>query len=157
MTGLEYAIQMEVDGEKFYRELAAKNKDNNLKPVFLSLAEDEKVHAEIIKEKQLGGDYSVDQESLKKVENVFSEGPELFTEKNTADQISAYRLALDMEKKSIDLYKELLTQAKENKELFTFLIKQEEDHYRLIEEIIEMVMRPSEWIESAEFGLRKEY
>ena len=159
MNAFEYAIQMEVDGEMYYRELALENKDNDLKQVFISLAEDEKNHAKIIKEKQMGTSYLVDKEDMASDKNVFSEATGVVSEDYPIEQLNAYRKALEMEKKSINLYKKLLseTEAKEEKDIFEFLIEQEEDHYNIIEEIIEMVMRPQEWIESAEFRLRKTY
>ncbi|MDH8678680.1 ferritin family protein [Fusibacter bizertensis] len=157
MNGYEYAIKMELDGEMFYREQALVNKDNVLNPVFLSLAEDEKQHAIRIKEKEAGNDFLPDEEDMAKTKNVFTDAAGLDPEKSTTEQIDAYRKALEMEAKSIDLYKKLLSESNENKDLFEFLIKQEEKHYNLIEEIIEMVIRPNEWVESAEFGLRKKY
>lgn len=157
MNVFEYAIQMEVDGEKFYRELALENKDNDLKQVFTSLAEDEKNHAKIIKEKQIGTSSSIEEGDVASVENVFTDATDVVSEDYPIEQLHAYRKALEMEKKSINLYKKLLAEAPENKEIFEFLIEQEEDHYNIIEEIIEMLMRPQEWIESAMFGLRKEY
>lgn len=157
MNGFDYAIKMEFDGETFYRELALENKDNDLKKVFISLAEDEKNHAKLIKEKQMGTNSIVDEKDLACVENVFSGATDTVSEDYPIEQLHAYRKALEMEEKSINLYKKLLAEAKEDKEIFEFLIEQEEDHYNVIEEIIEMLMRPQEWIESAEFGLRKKY
>lgn len=157
MNGFEYAIKMELDGEKFYREQALANKDNILNPVFSSLAEDEKQHALMIKEKQAGNDFQPDKEDMSNIKNVFNDAIGLDVEKSTAEQIDAYRKALEMEAKSIELYKKLLSESNENKDLFEFLVKQEENHYNLIEEIIEMVIRPNEWVESAEFGVRKNY
>jgi rubrerythrin len=157
MNGLEYAVQMELDGEMFYREQALKNKDNKLNPVFISLAEDEKKHAKIIKEKQVGIDSLIDEEDVESVKNVFIDATGLDSKGSATEQIDAYRKALEMEKKSIDLYKKLLSESKDDKDIFEFLIKEEEAHYKLIEEIIEMVRHPNEWVESAEFGLRKKY
>ena len=53
----------------------------------------------------------------------------------------------------------MLGEAKDEKEkkIFEFLIEQESDHYKVLEQLVEMVNRPNEWVESAEFGLRKEY
>ncbi|NLY81857.1 MAG: ferritin family protein [Clostridiales bacterium] len=157
MNSLEYAIQMEVDGEKYYREQALENKDNDLYQVFTSLAEDEKRHAQIIKERQEGKDTLLAEGSAICVKNVFSDADGVDAEKNRAKQIDAYKLALDMEEKSIELYKKLLSETEEDKDIFEFLIRQEEDHYKVIEEIIKMVTRPDEWVEDAEFGLRQEY
>ena len=63
------------------------------------------------------------------------------------------------EKKSIDLYQKMLQEAvdERDKKIFEYLIEQENDHYKVLEQLIEMVNRPNEWVESAEFGLRKEY
>ena len=46
MTSLEFAINLEIEGEKYYRKQAELNKDNYLKVVFELLAKDEKKHAE---------------------------------------------------------------------------------------------------------------
>jgi len=66
-------------------------------------------------------------------------------------------LALEMEKKSIELYTKLLSEAADDRELFAYLIKQEQGHLAIVEEIIKLVNRPNEWVEAAEFGEREEY
>lgn len=156
MNGLEYAIQMEVDGEKFYREQALVNKDNKLNRVFISMAEEEKRHAKIIKEMLIDRGSSVAEENLENVKNVFSDATGVDSGKSVINQIDAYRKALEMEEKSIALYKRFSSEYEEDKDTFEFLIKQEEAHYSMIEEIIELVSRPDEWVESAEFGVRTE-
>jgi len=74
-------------------------------------------------------------------------------------QFDFYRIALEKEKKSIDLYTEYKSKASEDKEkeLFDFLIKQEEQHYAVLDELSTMLRRTQDWIENAEFGVRKEY
>ena len=49
MNLLEFAIKMEMEGEGFYRAQAEQNKDGNLYGMFISLAEDEKMHADILR------------------------------------------------------------------------------------------------------------
>ena len=44
-----------------------------------------------------------------------------------------------------------------DKEIFRFLIKEEENHYLILEDMASHMGRPEEWVESAEFGLREEY
>ncbi|WP_363319176.1 ferritin family protein [Desulfosporosinus sp.] len=51
MDILEFAIKMELEGEKYYTEQAKINKDNSLSTVFLLLAKDENIHAKILKNK----------------------------------------------------------------------------------------------------------
>jgi rubrerythrin len=60
--------------------------------------------------------------------------------------------------KSLDLYRELRQETTEEKEIkiYDFLIEQENDHYKVIEQLLEHVRRPLEWVESAEFGVRKD-
>lgn len=157
MNALEYAIQMEVDGEKFYRKLALENKDNDLNQVFISLAEDERKHAKIIKEKLAGIYSSLEKSDVENEKNIFSNVTGLDPENSVPKQLDVYRMASEMEEKSIELYKKLLSESKEDKDIFELLIKEEEEHYKMIEEIITMVNRPNEWVESAEFGLRKKY
>lgn len=36
-------------------------------------------------------------------------------------------------------------------------MKQEEEHYEIIDQLVTLLSRSEEWVESAEFGLRKEY
>ncbi len=152
----DYAIQMESDGEMFYREQALENKDNTLHVVFISLAKDEERHAKIIKDKEVNIDFPL-QENIASIKNVFNNTTEFDFEKSSPKQIDVYRKALIMEQASIDLYKKLLSESKGDEEFFKFLIKQEEEHYKLLKEIIKMVNRPSIWVEDAEFGIREEY
>jgi rubrerythrin len=44
-----------------------------------------------------------------------------------------------------------------NEEIFDYLIGQEQEHLILFEELVKMVTRPEEWVESAEFGIREDY
>jgi len=45
----EYAMQMEKDGEDFYRQIAEKNQSKGLRTISNMLADDEVKHYEIIK------------------------------------------------------------------------------------------------------------
>ena len=68
-------------------------------------------------------------------------------------------MALEKEKESIELYEKMLEDAVDEKEkmLFKFLIKEEKEHYKLLNDLVLLVSRPEEWVESAEFGLREDY
>ena len=62
-------------------------------------------------------------------------------------------------KQSIDLYTRLLSEATNDKKkrLFGYLIRQEKEHFEIMEELIVLINRPDDWVESAEFGVREEY
>lgn len=158
MNILEFAINMELEGEKYYNEQAAINQGNILHTVFFMLAKEEKNHAEILESKSKGSPYELNEPLTSIAKSVFYGMEDFESEiKKIPGQVDVYRMALKMEKQSIDLYKKLLSEANEGKELFEYLIKQEEGHFETIEEIIKMVNRPNEWVESAEFGNREEY
>lgn len=162
MTSLEFAINLENEGEKYYRKQAELNKDNYLKVVFELLAKDEKKHAEKLRNKL---EHKVndlkDSSALNEVDDIFTGLNDFFTNLNdeSQKQLKVYEEALGIEKQSIELYEKLLreTQDYEEKSLFTYLIEQEKEHYQLFFNVLAFLNRPNEWVEDAEFGIREEY
>lgn len=158
MDILEFAINMEMDGENYYNKLADASQQHSLKTVFFMLAEDEKNHARILRNNTKGIPFVLNNTSVSPNSSVFSGMDDFKIEiQKTPDQVNLYRLALEKEKQSIDLYQKLLSEATDNREVFEYLVKQEEEHYKIVEEIMKMVGRPNSWVESSEFGIREEY
>ncbi len=162
MTSLEFAINLEIEGEKYYRKQAELNKDNYLKVVFELLAKDEKKHAEKLKNRLQHKISDLKESSaLKEVDDLFSGLNDFVTNLNdeSQKQLKAYDEAMKIEKQSIELYEKLHDEAKdiEDKNLFAYLIEQEKEHYELFFNIVTLLNRPNEWVEDAEFGLREEY
>jgi rubrerythrin len=158
MDILVYAIKMELDGEKYYRDQAKRNKGNSLYKVFMDLAKEECEHARILEDKSKGLCYKKKATLTAPRQNVFSCVDDFKSDiKKYAEQVDVYRMALDKEKESINLYKKLLDESADSADLFNFLISQEEEHYALLEEIVKLVNRPEKWVEAAEFGIREEY
>ncbi|NLV76060.1 MAG: ferritin family protein [Tissierellia bacterium] len=161
MKPLEFAIKMELDGEQYYLKQAKINEGNSLKTIFLNLARDERKHANILENKAKELDYELkDSKTLEEYKNVFEDLDDFQVEiKEIPSQLDAYRMALEKEKESIELYEKMLEDAVNEKEemLFKFLIKEEKEHYRLLNDLVLLVSRPEEWVESAEFGLREDY
>lgn len=161
MNVLAVAISMEVDLEQYYLKQAEINKNNSLHKIFTMLANDERQHANILRSKSQELNYDL------KASETFVESKKVFKEmknfeleiKELPSQLDSFRMALDMEKKSIDAYNDILSETKDEKakELFEFLIKQEEEHYKTIEQLVIHLTRPEEWVEDAEFGEREEY
>lgn len=159
MNALEYAINMEHDGEKFYTEQAQINRNNGLKSVCLLLAQDEKNHAIIISNKLNEVPYTLlITDTLFEVKNVFKDMGDIKSEiRETPDQLEFYRIASDMERQSIDLYTDLLSKAANDgeKELFLYLIQQEEQHLEILDELVALLRHTEDWVENAEFGVWK--
>ena len=161
MNSIEFAINMELDGVKYYTEQAEINKDNSLNTVFLLLAKDEGNHARILQNKFNELLYKLkDNNTLSESKNVFKGIGDFKNEiKEIPNQLDLYRIASEKEKQSIDLYKKFLSEAAddEEKKLFEYLVKQEREHFAILEELVLLINRPYEWVEAAEFGIREEY
>lgn len=160
MKNYEFAIKMELDGEKYYLEQAEINKNNFLHSTFMMLAEDERKHAQLIKDKYNGVMYELeDNNTFEKSMSIFHNANHIKSElRNLPDQVDIYKDALEKEKGSIDLYKGFLAESDndKSKEFYEFLIEEEEKHYKIIEQMLELYTKHADWVESAEFGLRDE-
>lgn len=161
MNILEFAINMELEGERYYTEQAEKNKGNNLYSVFSSLADDERTHADILQKKLGHLSYKMEEnKTLVNLKNVFKDAEHFKSDiKEIPNQLDFYKMALGKEKESIDLYKRLLseTTGEEDSVFYNFLISQEEEHYEIIDGLIALLECAESWVESAEFGVRDEY
>lgn len=158
MDLISFAINMEVEGEEYYRKQAAQHAGDGLKVVFTLLADEESIHAALLRKAAQGQPYTLEPSTRAQWQNVFT-GKEAFQDetKSLPEQVDVYRMAHEMEEKSIALYKQLAEQDAENRQLYTLLIAQEQEHEQILDELIKRVNRPNDWVESAEFGLREEY
>ncbi len=161
MKDLQFAIQMELDGMEYYKQQAEKNKDNDLHTVFWTLMKDEEYHAKLIKDVFNDTVYELaNTESVSQAENVFKNLGDFKDEiMAVPHQIDVYKEALKREKESVELYTGMLKEASGDKEkiLFEFLVGEEKKHYSVINNLIAELMKPEEWVEDAEFGIREEY
>lgn len=160
MNVLEFAINMELDGEKYYNDQAKNTKDTALQTIFLILAKDEKFHAETLQKKSNKLSFELQpNETLSETKNLFNGIKNFKSEiKQIPDQLDLYRVALEKEKESINLYEKFLLESSddESKKLFAYLIKQEKDHYEILEELVSQLNKSEDWVESAEFGIRSD-
>ena len=164
MNIYDFALKMERDGEVYYRSLAEKVVDDDLKTVLQGLADDEHRHYQIIKSLQQQDGQNVNiNPSLDKVENVFTVGlgsglqPKkkgLLIANLWAEQLDVYRTALEKENESVDLYRKLTDNAKSQTEkiICEKLRHEEEKHAEILDTIIEMLNHVHDWVEAAEFN-----
>ena len=156
----DFAIQMEHDGEQFYRDTASKTVEKGLQSILLGLAEDEKKHAQIIGDIQSQCPRMQETTVLDMAKNVFQQmkdfggGLDL-----TGDEEKMYRQAMTMEQRSVDFYLDRFDQVKnpEQKDLFKQLAKEEKKHYRLLENMADFVARPKTYLADAEFSNLEEF
>jgi rubrerythrin len=159
MNTFELAITLENDMEKFYMEQAEKHSEDQLKQVFLMLADEERKHAKILSDnKELVTAPVEDKNIIEEAKKLFKDLADFKSEiKDLPSQLDSYRMALELEEKSLNLYKDLQEKDPERKEVYQYLVNQEDRHCIIMEELIKLTSRPEEWVESAEFGIREDY
>ena len=160
MNIFEYALQMEKDGEDYYRQLAQQTSNKGMRTILTMLADEEVKHYNTIEKMKTAKPHMAERTILTDVKNVFIQIKES-NEKLDFDmkQTELYKKAQDIEKESRDFYLDKANEVKEKyqKEVFLRLADEETKHYFLLENIVEFVSRPETWLENAEFYHLEEY
>jgi rubrerythrin len=152
MTNIfDFAMQMEKDGEEYYRQLAG---NKGMRTILTLLADEEVKHYNAIEKIKTQQAQIADSEILIDAKNIFvqiKESGESFD--FNINQEELYKKARDIEKKNRDFYTEKANEVTENyqKELFLKLAVEEQKHYVLLDNIIDFISRPEQWLENAEF------
>jgi rubrerythrin len=155
-----YAMQMEKDGENYYRQLAQQSENKGLKTILTMLADEEVKHYNAIEKMKAGEPQMAETTILADAKNVFVQLKEMGEKFDfNTEQVALYKKAQDIEKKSEDFYREKANDVEEEyqKNLFLKLAEEEKKHYFLLENIIQFVSRPETWLENAEFYHLEEY
>ncbi|MBN2143370.1 MAG: ferritin family protein [Candidatus Aureabacteria bacterium] len=161
MNIYDYAMEMERDGEAFYLKMAAESKDKGLKNIFKLLASQEQRHYLFFKALKEKETVQVEETSFfDELKNIFRK-----MEKNnkkfnlTLPQNEVYRQAQALEKKTENFYRKIAKKfAKETQKKMILRIADEENqHYLLLEDLIEFISRPKIWLENAEWNHQEEY
>lgn len=134
MNAVQLAIKMETDAIKFYREAAERTKNPVGKKMFLSITKDEQRHLEMLSGIFKGINISIkDVSPTKNIKTIFQEMKDMMMKRAeaTTDELEAFKIAMQMEKKGIDFYTKAASEAKNGKEkaLFERLIIEEQEHY----------------------------
>lgn len=153
---LKQAIIMEKQGNAFYAKVAAEAEDEGVKSIFTTMADEEKRHTEF-----LSRHYSEYVKNGGFAASISYGNPEELADKIlTADmknaieaagfEAAAVSAAIDMEKKSIDLYstRAKQTENQAEKEFYNMLAKWETTHLDLLVELNNAVLE-SVWNENS--------
>lgn len=156
LQALQFAIQMEVDGKKFYQK-ASQNSDNHIgTDLFKALAMEEDKHCQTFKKiyqtinnRKAWPKIDIRANRGKKLKNVFTEaarkvGSDIKALKN---EIDAAQAAMNMENKSYDYYLDQSKEAVNNiqKEFFILLAAEERGHYLILLDYSEYLKDPGSW------------
>jgi rubrerythrin len=160
MDAFEYAMQMEIDGRKYYEEQAAAMSESALKKIYEELANDEQRHYEIFKAMSEGK--GVDMEAAFKTK-VLTTAKNVFQELKEANkQVSdfpagvkeAWEKAREIEYKAEKFYKEQADKAEghDAKSMWLKIAGEEHKHWVALDNVIQFIDRPNQWLEDAEWS-----
>lgn len=156
MNAYEYAMQLEKEGEVFYKQLAEKANNEGLSKIFNMLANEEVKHYKIFEKLAKNSDTVTipTMEVFKEAKDIFSEMSKDAVAYNFKDQqIDFYRRAIKTEDKAYEQYLDKANEIKniQHKEIFLKIAEEELKHKELLENILEYVEQPTSWLENAEF------
>ncbi|MFH1359816.1 MAG: ferritin family protein [Candidatus Omnitrophota bacterium] len=155
MNIFDYAMQIEKEGEALYLEFAKAAGEKGLYVIFTELAQQENRHNEIFKKMKENQEAAVaDIPFLENVKSVFADWKQNKDKINfKVPQADLYRRALEIEQKSVDLYTQEAGKVEDEKQkaMFMKIADEERNHYHVVENIIEFITKPKQWVEHAEF------
>lgn len=163
MQVLDYAMQMELDGEKYYRELATTCQDAGIRGILERMAGDEVKHYATLMQIKEEAPASMNADTVApQARSLFRETMEGGgTFDFNMSELSLYEKARDVEYKARDFYLEHAEEVveEEAKALFKRLADEEGLHADIMNSIIEFVQQaePGNWIENAEWYRRESY
>lgn len=161
LTALKTAIQLEKDGEEYYKNAAKKSSTPFAQELFKQLAAEEKIHLKKVEVlyKALGEKGSPS-ENLKltkpasAIQDVFKKATGELKDKAPAGStdLEAIKTAMGMEEQSITLYDELEKAAKDSftKRFFVLLSYEERGHYLSLVDAYDYLVDPPAWLELKE-------
>ena len=155
MDIIEYALQMEKDGEEYYQKLASQAENEGIRQIFEMLADTEVEHYEaFLKIRDNQPIPASDDQIIPRVKNIFQQMQNDGSwNEVSSDQAEAYRKAREVEMKSHEFYLEKANELTDpvQKELCLRIAEEERNHYLVLDSILEFIAHPSAWMENAEW------
>jgi rubrerythrin len=156
------ALKIEKEGEELYRRLEKIAAAEGLKKIFSMLAEDEIKHYNIFKEMEQNVNPSLaDTKVLTEAKNVLSSIKDSFKEvaNNEADLKEVLNAAVDSEIKAQAYYEKQAKRVDNDaqKLLLLTIANEEKQHQFLLDNLLEFLRRPENWLENAEWNHLEKY
>lgn len=155
-----FALEFEKNSEQYYRELASRCNNPALRHILTMLADDEVKHYRTVLALRDGTHPEMPPTRIlpeaRERFAAFVDPPADLCFEN--DEIALYRKALTKEDEAEKFYREKAADAEpESAGIMERLADEERRHRFLIENMIEFLSRPRNWIENAEFNHLEEY
>jgi len=161
MNIFEIAMEKEQEVKTYYEKLAEETPHLGIKKIFTLLAADEQIHFDAVQAmgKEAACGIPADSPALEAAQKVLGDffGDTVPASKLKKD-LDSYRHALLVEAESVQFYEGILetVQDKDMKKVLTTILRQEREHYNVVENLYDYVLRPEYFLEWAEFSnLRK--
>ncbi len=160
---LDFALQMEKDGEAFYRQCAAGTADKGVAAILTRLADAEVTHMKVLRAIKEERKTDLPKAVIRAdVKNIFAKmlaaGDRFGGEKSELD---LYKRALEMEVKNRDFYtaNAAVMEPSGGRDLFMRIAAEEQMHVDFVQGIVDFVSRtePGNWLEDAEWYHTEEY
>ncbi len=146
MEAFDYAIQMEKDGEAYYRNLAAKHSDRGIVEILSLLADDEVRHRKVLEMMKRFAAPEVSKSTIvSDAKNIFSQMTENDEDISVdVSQLELYKIAQDLERKSQKFYLDKAAEVSDThqKEIFRLLADEEDQHHFILQIMIDAYSHP---------------
>jgi rubrerythrin len=156
LGALQTALQMEIDGKKFYLKASKSSKNKLGKQLLKKLAGEEDTHRKVfksiynaIKNKKDWPDTKYQPDAGQALRTVFAEALEKIDKdtKSIPSELDAIKTGMDMENKTFDFYTGRSTKAafEAEKQLYGALAMQESEHFKLLLDYYDFLKDPAQW------------
>lgn len=161
LSGLQTAIQMEIDGKAFYLKASAESGNELGKKLLAQLAAEEDTHRKVferiyesIKARSAWPDVALHHDEGRGLKTMFAEAADELGRqiKPAATELDAVQGAIDMEVKSYDYYQNQLKRAAYDgeREFYAALSAQERQHQLVLLDYQEYLQNPAGWFVKTE-------
>lgn len=160
MNVFEFAREVEMSGERFYGEMAARAQEDGIRNIFDMLAEDEsKLLLDLQKLEARYGPVMRNSRALDKLRNVFADLRNREDQLMVSSDLEAYRLAKKAEKQVVDQYRSAIEQERdpEVKALLQRIAALEERELDELQRLCDFVAAPTRSLEWGEFSNLDEF
>ncbi len=158
MNIFEHAMQMELDGQKYYEDSAQKVELPQLKQILMELADDEVKHYNLFKAMRDNQPAAYEEATkttiLSKTINIFNDLKKENNEFTFCDDIiHLWQHACDVEKNAEEFYRKAASDESDTAkaEILRKIADEEHNHWQTIDNIISFLKRPTQWLDDAEW------
>ncbi len=157
MNVFEIAMEKEQEVKTYYEKLAEETSHTGVKNIFTLLAADEQRHFDAVQamKNEIECEVPADSPALSAAKEVIGA---FFGDTVPASKLKksldSYRHAMHVESESVKFYESILETIEDKgvKQVLTTILSQEREHYTIVENLYEYVLKPEYFLEWAEFS-----